>query len=220
MLQRSITPNGTLYKFIWVNCSSCSICATSTNLCWVATFCKWFISTSSRSSLPALYIYIVLTILLRTLLCRLKIWECKIRNIHDVGFIDPHIVNGHVLQHHPEDVEKDLYKFLRKHQLKSHILFPYHFGWVFLSCAHSLLFTPCMVCLIDELCMTVHVTCPQVPLDSAKYWTSHLQSSNHGLYGFGSKALGRHEKNAAKVIIFNHLSSISIGLFRSFPNIK
>ena len=91
---------------------------------------------------------------------------------------------------------------------------------VFLSCAHSFLFTPCMVCLIDELCMTVHVTCPQVPLDSAKYWTSHLQSSNHGLYGFGSKALGRHEKNAAKVIIFNHLSSISIGLFRSFPNIK
>ena len=78
--------------------------------------------------MPALYIYIVLTILLRTLLCRLKIWECKIRNIHDVGFIDPHIVNGHVLQNHPEDVEKDLYKFLRKHQLKSHILFPYHFG--------------------------------------------------------------------------------------------
>src|SRR3954463_10353307 len=51
-------------------------------------------------------------------------------------------------------------------------------GECFLSCAHSLLFTPCMVCLIDELCMTVHVTCPQVPLDSAKYCTSHLHSSN------------------------------------------
>ena len=165
-------------------------------------------------------IYIVITILLRTLLCRQKIWECKKRNIHDVVFIDPHIVNGHVLEKHPEDVEKDLYKFLTKQQLKSHILFPYDFGWVFLSCAHSLLFTPCMVCLIDELCMTVHVTCPQVPLDSANNWISHLQSSHHGLSEYGFKALGQHEKYAAKVIIFNHLRSISIGLFRSFPNIK
>lgn len=52
----------------------------------------------------------------------------RIRNIHDVGFIDPHIVNGYVLEKHPQDVEKDLYKFLTKQQLKSHILFPYHFG--------------------------------------------------------------------------------------------
>ena len=133
---------------------------------------------------------------------------------------DPHIVNGHVLEKHPEDVEKDLYKFLTKQQLKSHILFPYHFGWVFLSCAHSLLFTPCMVCLIDELCMTVHVTCPQVPLDPANNWISHLQSSHHGLSEYGFRALGQHEKYAAKVIIFNHLRSISIGLFRSFPGIK
>ena len=220
MLDGSITSNRTLYQFIWVNCSSCSICASSTNLSWVATFCKWFISTSSRSSLPALYIYIVLTILLRTLLGRLKIWECKIGNMHDVGFIDPRIVNLYVLEKHPQDVEKDLYKFLAKQQLKSHILFPCHFGWVFLSCAHSLLFTPCMVCLIDELCMTVHVTCPQVPLDPANNWISHLQSSHHGLSEYGFRALGQHEKNAAKVIIFNHLRSISIGLFRSFPNIK
>ena len=52
----------------------------------------------------------------------------RIRNIHDVGFIDPHIVNSYVLEHHPADVEEDLWRFIRKQQEKSDILFPYHFG--------------------------------------------------------------------------------------------
>ena len=52
----------------------------------------------------------------------------QIRNINDVGFIDPHIVNSYVLKHHPDDVEEDLFRFIRKQQLKSDILFPYHFG--------------------------------------------------------------------------------------------
>nr|XP_051202844.1 uncharacterized protein LOC127316464 [Lolium perenne] len=58
----------------------------------------------------------------------------RIRNIHDVGFIDPQIVNGYVLKQHPADVEEDLYQFLKKQQLKSQILFPYHFGfhWILL----------------------------------------------------------------------------------------
>ncbi|XP_051184074.2 uncharacterized protein [Lolium perenne] len=55
--------------------------------------------------------------------------EMRIRNIHDVGFIDPHIVNSHVLEHHPADVEDDLWRFIRKQQQKSDILFPYHFGF-------------------------------------------------------------------------------------------
>jgi hypothetical protein len=80
----------------------------------------------------------------------MKIGECKIKNIHDVGFIDPHIVNEYVLENQPRDVEQDLWNFLRKQQLKSQILFPYNFKWVFLSSAHSLLFTPCMVCLTDD----------------------------------------------------------------------
>nr|XP_051210356.1 uncharacterized protein LOC127327617 isoform X2 [Lolium perenne] len=58
----------------------------------------------------------------------MKLGECKKRNIHDVGFIDPHIVNGYVLERYPQDVERDLYKFLKEQQLKSQILFPYHFG--------------------------------------------------------------------------------------------
>ncbi|KAK1677071.1 hypothetical protein QYE76_037919 [Lolium multiflorum] len=55
--------------------------------------------------------------------------EMRIRNIHDVGFIDPHIVNSYVLEHHPADVEDDLWRFIRKQQQKSDILFPYHFGF-------------------------------------------------------------------------------------------
>ncbi|KAK1678625.1 hypothetical protein QYE76_039473 [Lolium multiflorum] len=55
--------------------------------------------------------------------------EMRIRNIHDVGFIDPHIVNSYVLEHHPADVEEDLWRFIRKQQEKSDILFPYHFGF-------------------------------------------------------------------------------------------
>jgi hypothetical protein len=58
----------------------------------------------------------------------MKIKECRVRNILDVGFIDPHIVNGYVLEHHPADVEEDLWQFLTKQELKSDILFPYHFG--------------------------------------------------------------------------------------------
>ena len=58
----------------------------------------------------------------------MKIKECRVRNIHDVGFIDPHIVNGYVLEKHLADVEEDLWRFLTKQELKSDILFPYHFG--------------------------------------------------------------------------------------------
>jgi hypothetical protein len=57
----------------------------------------------------------------------MKLGECKRRNILDVGFIDPHIINGYVLEKYPQDVEKDMYEFLTKQELKSEILFPYHF---------------------------------------------------------------------------------------------
>jgi hypothetical protein len=58
----------------------------------------------------------------------MKLGECKRRNIYDVGFVNPHIINGYVLEKYPKDVEKDLYDFVRKQKLKSEILFPYHFG--------------------------------------------------------------------------------------------
>jgi hypothetical protein len=58
----------------------------------------------------------------------MKLGECKKRNSCDVGLIDPHIFNGHVLANHPQDVESDMYMFLKNQELKSEILFPYHFG--------------------------------------------------------------------------------------------
>ena len=58
----------------------------------------------------------------------MKLGKCRKKNILDVGFIDSHIINGYVLEKYPKDVEKDLYEFLTKQELKSEILFPYHFG--------------------------------------------------------------------------------------------
>ena len=54
--------------------------------------------------------------------------ECDQKSIGAVGFIDPHIVNGHNLKEHPLDVENDLYMFLKKQEGRTEILFPYNFG--------------------------------------------------------------------------------------------
>jgi hypothetical protein len=37
--------------------------------------------------------------------------ECKQKNIHDVGLVDPYIINEKMLQGHPKDVENDLFTF-------------------------------------------------------------------------------------------------------------
>jgi hypothetical protein len=44
--------------------------------------------------------------------------ECKRRGMYDVGFTDLYIVNKIVLQHHPKDVEHDLYTFLTEQSLR------------------------------------------------------------------------------------------------------
>jgi hypothetical protein len=54
-------------------------------------------------------------------------FECKKNGIHDVGFIDPYIINERMLKEHPRDVEKDLFRFFVKQGLKREILFPYNF---------------------------------------------------------------------------------------------
>jgi hypothetical protein len=69
--------------------------------------------------------------------------ECKQSGMFDVGFIDPYIVNEITLQHHPKDVENDLYTFCTEQNLRSEILFPYNFKWLFLSCTYSFLLTRC-----------------------------------------------------------------------------
>jgi len=54
-------------------------------------------------------------------------FECKKIGIHDVGFIDPYIINERMLQDHPRDVENDLFRFFFRQSLKREILFPYNF---------------------------------------------------------------------------------------------
>jgi hypothetical protein len=54
-------------------------------------------------------------------------FECKQKGIHDVGFIDPYIINERMLKDHPRDVERDLFRFFFKQSLKRELLFPYNF---------------------------------------------------------------------------------------------
>ena len=61
------------------------------------------------------------------LLCRFKMFECKQKGIHDVGFIDPYTINERMLKDHPRDVEKDLFRSFIKKSLKRELLFPYNF---------------------------------------------------------------------------------------------
>jgi hypothetical protein len=57
----------------------------------------------------------------------MKILECKKRNICDVGFIDPNIINCVTISMYPSDTEDNLLLFLVEQNLKSDILFPYNF---------------------------------------------------------------------------------------------
>ena len=57
----------------------------------------------------------------------MKKLECTRRRIFHIGFIDPYIVNDYTLEHHPQDVENDLYTFLIKQNECRSILFPLRF---------------------------------------------------------------------------------------------
>jgi len=70
---------------------------------------------------------IILTIFFCTLLCSGKILECKNKNIFDIGFVDPQVINEEMLIKHRADTEYNLLLFLRKLNTKTEILFPYNF---------------------------------------------------------------------------------------------
>jgi hypothetical protein len=82
-------------------------------------------------------------------------FECKQKAIYDVGFIDPYIINERMLQHHPRDVENDLFRFFSRQSLKREILFPYNFNECFYH-VHIFFFAYSMLSVIDELCMRVY----------------------------------------------------------------
>ena len=71
-----------------------------------------------------MYIYIIILI---TILCRLKIVECKRAGMYDIGFINPNIIHEVTVKNHATETEANLLKSLLKNQNKDKILFPYNF---------------------------------------------------------------------------------------------
>jgi len=82
---------------------------------------------------------------LSTLLCRMKIRECK-RKIYSVGFIDPDKVHIQSLTTKPDETEQNLLRFLAEQNFCDHILFPYNFKWGSYSVVHI------HFCLLDVKC--------------------------------------------------------------------
>ena len=107
-----------------------------------------------------LHVYIIIL----TILCRLKIIECRKAQIYDIGFINPNIIHEWMVQKNVKETEDNFLQSLLKNQNKEKILFPYNFR-VLLSCAYSVsLITRGYSNVIDELCMRAQLP-PYSPRD-------------------------------------------------------
>ena len=74
-------------------------------------------------------LHITCSVLTCTLLCRMKILECKTRNIINIGFINPDKIHIKTLTDKPKETEENLLRFLTDQNFCDHILFPYNFRW-------------------------------------------------------------------------------------------
>jgi hypothetical protein len=74
-------------------------------------------------------LHITCSVMTCTLLCRIKILQCKSRNILNIGFIDPDKIHIKTLTDNPKETEKNLLKFLTDQNYCDHILFSYNFRW-------------------------------------------------------------------------------------------
>lgn len=90
-----------------------------------------------------------------TLLCRMKILDCKSKSILNIGFIDPDKIHIATLTNYPKETEENLLRFLTDQNFCDHILFPYNFRWgSLLCCVHSL------ISVIDKLLTHTYIyTC-------------------------------------------------------------
>ena len=70
-----------------------------------------------------MHVYIIIL----TILCRLKIVECKKRQIGDIGFINTNLIDDFQVKKNAEEAEANLLKSLLINQNKDLILFPYNF---------------------------------------------------------------------------------------------
>ena len=62
-----------------------------------------------------------------TILCRLKIVECKKAEIYGIGFINTNLIDEYIITFDTKETEADLLKSLIINQNKDKILFPYNF---------------------------------------------------------------------------------------------
>ena len=58
----------------------------------------------------------------------MKIRECRIAGIWDIGFIDPDKIHVEMIKDHAADTEDVLLTFFKNQSTKKEILFPYNFG--------------------------------------------------------------------------------------------
>ena len=66
-------------------------------------------------------------IIILTILCRLKIVECRKAEMYDIGFINTNLIDEFQVKKSAKDAEANLLKSLIINQNKDLILFPYNF---------------------------------------------------------------------------------------------
>ena len=66
-------------------------------------------------------------IIILTILCRLKIVECRKAEMYDIGFINTNLIDEFQVKKSAQDAEANLLKSLLINQNKDLILFPYNF---------------------------------------------------------------------------------------------
>ena len=66
-------------------------------------------------------------IIILTILCRLKIVECRKAEMYDIGFINTNLIDEFQVTKNAEEAEANLLKSLLINQNKDLILFPYNF---------------------------------------------------------------------------------------------
>ena len=57
----------------------------------------------------------------------MKIRECRVGGIWDIGFIDPDKIYQVTVEQHAQDTEHVLLTFLKRQSTKKEIFFPYNF---------------------------------------------------------------------------------------------
>ena len=66
-------------------------------------------------------------IIILTILCRLKIVECRKAEMYDIGFINTNLIDEFQVKKNAEEAKANLLKSLLINQNKDLILFPYNF---------------------------------------------------------------------------------------------